>query len=120
MSNYEDRTLLRLRRQYSKDETVAALSKKLSQKEIEIGVLKDTIESYKEEVQKIQKTNERQEKDNKALRTNLSALNRQVSYLENDLKESDIYKRINNQIEQVKLQNQTLRLRLREEINKQL
>jgi hypothetical protein len=36
-SSYFDRVLIKLKRTYSKDETVAALSKKLTQVEIELG-----------------------------------------------------------------------------------
>lgn len=42
-NDYYDRTLLRLRREYGKDETVAALSKKLSETELENGKLQAEI-----------------------------------------------------------------------------
>lgn len=42
--DYIDRTLLRLRREYSKDEVVGALSKQLSERDVEIGQLKSEIE----------------------------------------------------------------------------
>jgi hypothetical protein len=42
-NDYCDRTLIRLKRQYSKDEVVAALSKKLSERDFEIGQLKSEI-----------------------------------------------------------------------------
>ena len=41
---YEDRVLLKLRRKYSKDETVAALSKKVELLEVEKGKLLSEIE----------------------------------------------------------------------------
>lgn len=44
---FEDRVLLRLRRQYSSDEAVALISAKLSEKEIEIGILKSEIDELK-------------------------------------------------------------------------
>lgn len=51
---YYDNVLLKLKRVYSKDETVSALSKKLSEVEIELGKsiayiheLEDTIKEYK-------------------------------------------------------------------------
>lgn len=40
---YEGRVLLRLRRQYSQDEAIALISAKLSEKEIEIGMLKSEV-----------------------------------------------------------------------------
>lgn len=46
-ANFEDRVLLRLRRQYSQDEAVALISAKLSEKEIEVGMLKSEIEELK-------------------------------------------------------------------------
>ena len=39
-NDYLDNVLIKLRRQYSADETVAALSKRLTEKDIEIGQLK--------------------------------------------------------------------------------
>ena len=42
--DFIDRTLIRLRREYGKDEVVSALSKQLSEKDIEIGQLKSEIE----------------------------------------------------------------------------
>jgi uncharacterized small protein (DUF1192 family) len=49
--DFYDRTLIRLRRQYSKDEVVAALIKKLSETEINVGILKDEIDYLKSELQ---------------------------------------------------------------------
>ncbi|KQC33973.1 hypothetical protein AAU57_12010 [Nonlabens sp. YIK11] len=37
MNDFVDRTLIKLKREYSKDETVAALTKKLREVEIELG-----------------------------------------------------------------------------------
>jgi F0F1-type ATP synthase membrane subunit b/b' len=42
--DYTERTLLKLRRKYSKDETIAALNKKISEIEFENGVLKSEID----------------------------------------------------------------------------
>ena len=49
--DFYDRTLIRLKRQYSKDEVVAALIKKLSETEINVGILKDEIDYLKSELQ---------------------------------------------------------------------
>ena len=38
--DYIDRTILRLRREYGKDELVAALNKMISERDVEIGKLK--------------------------------------------------------------------------------
>ena len=49
--DFYDRTLIRLKRQYSKDEIIAALIKKLSETEITVGILKDEIDYLKSELQ---------------------------------------------------------------------
>jgi len=48
---FEDRTLIRLRREYSKNEVVAALSKKLTEKDMEIGALTSEIDHLKNELE---------------------------------------------------------------------
>lgn len=45
--DYIDRTLIKLRRQYSKDEVVSALNKQLTEKDILIGQLKYEIDEMK-------------------------------------------------------------------------
>lgn len=42
--NYEDNVLIKLKRLYSKDETVAALTRQNSELQIKIGVLKDELD----------------------------------------------------------------------------
>jgi chaperonin cofactor prefoldin len=54
--DYFDNVLIKLRRQYSKDEVVAALSKKISELEIENGTLKSEIEHLEFELKKYKKT----------------------------------------------------------------
>jgi predicted RNase H-like nuclease (RuvC/YqgF family) len=44
--DYFDNVLIKLRRVYSTDETVAALSKKLTEKDIEIGQLKAEVDYF--------------------------------------------------------------------------
>lgn len=53
--DYFDNVLIKLRRQYSKDEAVAALSKKISELEIENGALKSEIEHLEFELKKYKK-----------------------------------------------------------------
>ena len=53
--DYFDNVLIKLRRQYSKDEVVAALSKKISKVEIENGTLKSEIEHLEFELKKYKK-----------------------------------------------------------------
>ena len=67
-TNYEDRVLLKLRRQYSKDETVAALSKALSVKEREVGELLSEVDFLKEELEKLQKETDVTKEERKALK----------------------------------------------------
>ncbi len=50
MEDFFDKTLIRLRREYGKDELVAALNKKLSEAEIEIGQLKAEIDFLQNEL----------------------------------------------------------------------
>lgn len=49
--DFYDRTLIRLKRQYGKDEVVAALIKKLSEAETEIGKLSAEIDYLQNELQ---------------------------------------------------------------------
>lgn len=49
--DFYDRTLISLKRQYSKDEVVAALIKKLTEAEIEVGKLKAEIDYLQNELQ---------------------------------------------------------------------
>lgn len=55
----DNQVLLHLRRKYSKDETVAALSKKLSMAEVEIGKLKSEIDHLNDELLKLNKQSDR-------------------------------------------------------------
>lgn len=52
-TNYIDDTLIRLRRQYSLDETVSALNKKISELEIELGKANAYIDELEDEKQQI-------------------------------------------------------------------
>jgi cell shape-determining protein MreC len=51
MSKYIDNVLIKLRREYSKDELVSALSKKLSEAEIENGKLKSYIQELEGKIE---------------------------------------------------------------------
>ena len=71
MMDYTDKVLIKLRRKYSKDETVAALSKKVTDLEIENGKLSAEIEHLEyqakkdfdnKEVMKLAKIEARKEK----------------------------------------------------------
>jgi hypothetical protein len=58
MSNKEDffdNVILRLRREYSKDEVVIILSKQISEKDVEIGKLKSYIDELKYNIQESKK-----------------------------------------------------------------
>lgn len=52
--DFLDNVLIKLKRQYSKDEVVAALTKKLSEAEIKNGVLLDEIQSLKHNIARLQ------------------------------------------------------------------
>lgn len=47
---YLDHVLIKLKRKYSKDEVVSAISKKLSESEIKIGILQDEVEYLNEKL----------------------------------------------------------------------
>lgn len=51
MNNYFDKVLIKLRREYSKDELVSALSKKLSEAEIENGKLNSYIQELESKIE---------------------------------------------------------------------
>ena len=50
-SKYMDNVLIKLRREYSKDELVSALSKRLSESEIENGKLKSYISELESKIE---------------------------------------------------------------------
>lgn len=99
--DYTDKVLIKLRRKYSKDETVAALSKKVTDLEIENGKLSAEIEHLEhqakkdfdnKEVMKLAKIEARKEKlyllklnENKKLRKENIDLRRYRSELINEL-----------------------------------
>jgi len=60
---FEDGVLLRIRRQYSHDEAVGFISQKLSEKEVEIGVLKSEIAELKFLLKRQKKTEKRRVKE---------------------------------------------------------
>lgn len=60
--DFIDRTLIRLKRQYNKDEVVAALTKKLSEAETKIGKLSSEVDYLKNELQ-----SDKEQKDIKRL-----------------------------------------------------
>lgn len=55
-NNFYDEALIKLRRQYGKDELVAVLTKQLSQKDFEIGQLKSYIDELEDTLKKTQNT----------------------------------------------------------------
>lgn len=95
--DYIDRTILKLRRKYSKDELVAALNKQLVSKDIEIGKLKAEIDYLndllikknneqilsKEEIRKAIKDKDRENLVNR--NTQLQKRNRDLQNRVNDL-----------------------------------
>ena len=101
MMDYTDKVLIKLRRKYSKDETVAALSKKVTDLEIENGKLSAEIEHLEyqakkdfdnKEVMKLAKIEARKEKlyllklnENKKLRKENIALRKYRGELINEV-----------------------------------
>ena len=58
--SYEDRVLLRLRRQYSKDEVIGALNKKIELLEVEKGKLFSEIEYLEHKIKELQSSFEKE------------------------------------------------------------
>lgn len=60
---FEDGVLLRIRRQYSHDEAVGFISQRLSEKEVELGVLKSEVAELKFLLKRQRKTEKRRVKE---------------------------------------------------------
>jgi chromosome segregation ATPase len=73
--SYEDDTLIRLRRQYSKDETVAALSKKLSEADYKNGELQSEIDELKHLLEQSENLLKISNKENNKLKQNIEKTN---------------------------------------------
>lgn len=106
---YTDDTLIRLRRIYSKDETIAYLSKKLSESEIKNGKLQSQLdeETYKVNNPKAKRL-KHLENENKILikkNSDLKVENRKI--LSNP--KSKIPRHIQIEIKELKKENQILR-----------
>ena len=98
MSDYIEKVVLRLKREYSKDELVAHLSKKLTEAEMEIGMLK----SEKEEALY---------KLNKTLKADPEVLNRLALVLRNQHKNEKI-KRWKEKYQKMELDKDKLLLKV--------
>lgn len=91
---WEQDVLLNLRRQYSKDETVALMSKELSEAHIEIGMLKSEISELRDELKLLKQTsvqaykaaNDQLKKENKALRGQINSRDASTQLKENNIK----------------------------------
>ena len=66
-SKYMDNVLIKLRREYSKDELVSALSKRLSESEIENGKLKSYISELESKIESKTKLKKEIDRLNKLL-----------------------------------------------------
>ena len=109
-TNFLDDTILRLRREYSKDEVVSALSKQISEKDIEIGKLKSYVDELEYTIQ-LPKDKETTEVKNKKIReqhivnreANIKARESRI-YLKQKLKIEKLekllnrYKKANNEL----------------------
>lgn len=80
--DYFDKILIKLKRQYSKDEVFSAIIKQNSDYEIQIGQLKSEVDYLNDKVSKISKKNERNE-DIELLKENHK---KELSKLKSDLK----------------------------------
>ena len=90
-NQYIDNTLLRLRRVYSKEETVSALNKKLSEVEFNNGVLKSEVDELKHLLGLKEKENDK----------NLDLIKKQkqeIKASEDDFKGTKLHKKLMGQI----------------------
>lgn len=110
MPSYLDRALLKLRRKYSTDEVVAALNKKLSETDIELGKSIAYIDELEAEKHKKSLMN-----GGKAWFEKYKNLKRRFDDLENQVKEDELYlkasqeiKRLNIEVRKLKKLNESL------------
>ncbi len=95
-SNYIDKTIIRLQRQYSKDELVQAMTKKLSDLGLKVGVLESELveyKYYKENYKKIESL----EKENKELKEKLNKATSTTQSVRRECKKERQYQQLENQ-----------------------
>jgi chromosome segregation ATPase len=91
MDTYLDRSLIKLRRKYGKDELVASLTKQLSEKDVELGKLKSEIEHLEHEL-------------------NATDIDKEVTLkARTEVRREEMYKSILEQNKQLKEQNKSLK-----------
>ncbi len=102
--DYIDRTILKLRREYGKDELVAALGRQIDEKDIQIGQLLSEIQHLEHEVKRKEDFIQR-----------LRAMKEITKEAKKELKKEELYNHL-------KAANQTLRKKVRSlrEKNKEL
>jgi len=115
--DYIDNTIIRLRREYSKDELVQALNRQLSEKDKEIGMLKSEIDYLKSEQDKLKADYELKLKQlNTKLTEQLSFVNKEAI---KDVRKEEAYKtvlqlnhKLNDKLKERKKENERLLLQL--------
>lgn len=98
--DFIDNTLIRLKREYTKDEVVSALYKKLSERDIEIGGLKSHIDELEYSLNL---------KESKQNVYNKSRIQNEASVL---LRSNEIYNELKKDFDRIKEANNQLLLKL--------
>ena len=109
--DYIDRTILKLRREYSKDELVAALNKQLEEKDVEIGKLTAQVHELEDQLgieridaEELAKLKKKKHEEDKAIRK--------------EIKESQLYKQQKEQLKNRKEEIKGLRSRISDQVSK--
>lgn len=95
-SSFIDNTIIRLQRQYSKDELVQAMKKKLSDLGVKVGVLESELEEYRYYKENYKKT-ESLEKENKELKEKLKKATSTTQSVRRECKKERQYQQLENQ-----------------------
>ena len=98
--DFIDKTLIRLKREYGKDELVASLLKQISEKDIEIGKLNSEIDYLQNELQS--------DKDKKEFNKNVAI----------DTRKEEMYQKILTINKKRQKDNKRLRIDIKDLINK--
>jgi len=106
--SYEDDTLIRLRRQYSKDETVAAISKKLSEAEYKNGELQSQIDELKYLLQDSENLFKLSNKENNKLKNTVEKINESFKHTFLYKYQKGKIKNFEENFESKKIENQKL------------
>ena len=93
-NDFINRTVLKLKRKYGKDELVAYLAKQLSEKDVEIGKLTSEVQHLTSEIEKVKIDNENNKEINKAAKI--------------EARKTELFETLRNENKAVRLRNKQL------------